>query len=304
MSDFYNRASAHKLGWEPSWFGADEFDEKLAEKIKEFQRKMGIEADGLCGPQTFARLITEREASYELTMEKLRARHAKKVDTKHFIASGRKVPIEWSKFVSLADSDNLALPNECYRWEMKRQPTMVVTHWDAALSAKSCFNILKRRGISTHFTIDNDGTIYQMVDTSSVAWHAGNRKVNARSIGIDFSNAFYTKYQGHYVRKGFGERPVLSDSRLHGGKVEEHLGYYPVQIEAYKALLKALMDHYPIAAEYPCKGDTDELLLGVHQDSADANYSGVVCHYHLTRKKIDCAGLELDKIIKEIRGED
>ena len=35
MSDFYNRASAHKLGWEPSWFGADEFDEKLAEKIKE-----------------------------------------------------------------------------------------------------------------------------------------------------------------------------------------------------------------------------------------------------------------------------
>ena len=75
MSDFYNRASAHKLGWEPSWFGADEFDEKLAEKIKEFQRKMGIEADGLCGPQTFARLITEREASYELTMEKLRARH-------------------------------------------------------------------------------------------------------------------------------------------------------------------------------------------------------------------------------------
>jgi len=302
VSDFYNRASSHKLGWEPSWFGADEFDEKLAEKIKEFQRKLGIEADGLCGPQTFARISTEREAGYELNMERL-AEHAKKAAVKYFIAGGTKVPIEWNKFVTLNDPDNLALPNSCYRWEIKRQPTMIVTHWDAALSAKSCHDILKRRGISTHFVIDNDGTIYQMIDTSCVGWHAGNRKVNARSIGIDFSNAFYTKYQGHYIRKGFDERPLITDSHVHGVKLEEHLGYYPVQIEAYKALLRALMDHYPIAAEYPCDGETEELLLGVHQDSANADFSGVVCHYHLTRRKIDCAGLELDKIIKELRDE-
>ena len=303
MSDFYNRASAHKMGWDPSWFGADEFDEELAEKIKDFQRKMGIEPDGLCGPQTFARISTEREAGYELIMDKLGA-HAKTASTKYFIANGKKVPIEWDNFVSLNDSDNLALPGNCYRWETKRQPTMIVTHWDAALSAESCKNILERKGISSHFIIDNDGTIYQMVDTSSVCWHAGIRKVNARSIGIDFSNAFYTKYQGHYVRKGFGERPILSGSRLHGGKVEEHLGYYPVQIEAYKALVKALADHYPIALAYPSEAGSEELLLGVDKDAAAANFSGVVCHYHLTRRKIDCAGLELDKIIKEVRSED
>ena len=43
---FYNQASAAKLGWEPSWFGAEEFDEELIENImKEYevarQRLMG-----------------------------------------------------------------------------------------------------------------------------------------------------------------------------------------------------------------------------------------------------------------------
>jgi len=302
MSDFYNRASAHKLGWNPSWFDATEFDEELAEKVREFQKLMNIEPDGLCGPLTFARAMTEREAKYHQTMQRLGV-HAKPDNVKYFIANGKKVPIEWDKFVSLKDPDNLALPSNCFRWEIKRQPMMIVTHWDAALSAKSCRSILERRGISSHFVIDNDGTIYQMVDTSCVGWHAGNRRVNNRSIGIDFSNAFYKKYQGHYVKKGFGERPLITDSHVHGVKLEDHLGYYPVQIEAYKALLRALMSHYPIPAEYPCKGETDKLLLGVDPDAASAKFSGVVSHYHITRRKIDCAGLELDKIIKELRDE-
>ena len=32
---FYNEASAAKLGWEPEWFGATEFDETLTKKIRE-----------------------------------------------------------------------------------------------------------------------------------------------------------------------------------------------------------------------------------------------------------------------------
>ena len=45
--------------------------------------------------------------------------------------------------------------------------------------------VLEKRGISTHFVIDNDGTIVQLVDCNDIAWHAGNRKVNNASIGID-----------------------------------------------------------------------------------------------------------------------
>ena len=48
---FYNEGSAAKLGWEPDWFGAKEFDEELVKKITQFQKSIGVKADGLCGPQ-------------------------------------------------------------------------------------------------------------------------------------------------------------------------------------------------------------------------------------------------------------
>ncbi len=113
---------------------------------------------------------------------------------------------------------------------------MIVTHWDATTSAEKCKRVLQARKISTHFCIDNDGVIHQYVDTNNIAYHAG--RVNKYSIGIDFSNAYYTKYNKWYEKNGFGERPILKDSRVHGIRLKPHLGYYKVQIEAYKKLVK------------------------------------------------------------------
>ncbi|MDB5178705.1 MAG: putative secreted protein [Patescibacteria group bacterium] len=39
--------------------------------------------------------------------------------------------------------------------------------------------------VSAHYVIDADGSIYQMVATKNVAWHAGNWYVNQHSIGIE-----------------------------------------------------------------------------------------------------------------------
>ena len=41
-------------------------------------------------------------------------------------------------------------------------------------------------------------------------------------------------------------------------------------------------------------------MTGVHNGAAKGKFNGVVCHYHLTRKKIDCAGLELKKIVDSL----
>ena len=49
-AEFYNEASASKLGWTPDWFGCSSFDEELTEAIKEYQSSIGLKADGLCGP--------------------------------------------------------------------------------------------------------------------------------------------------------------------------------------------------------------------------------------------------------------
>ena len=59
---FYNEASAAKLGWEPDWFGAEEIDEDLIEKVIEFQKSLGLTADGLVGPTTHRRIWTQRES--------------------------------------------------------------------------------------------------------------------------------------------------------------------------------------------------------------------------------------------------
>ena len=36
---FYNEASAAKLGWEPEWFGVNEFNEELVKKIRLIYRQ-------------------------------------------------------------------------------------------------------------------------------------------------------------------------------------------------------------------------------------------------------------------------
>ena len=51
--DFYNKSSAQSLGWDPTWFGEKYFDDKLVRAIKRFQKRYGLGADGMCGPNTF-----------------------------------------------------------------------------------------------------------------------------------------------------------------------------------------------------------------------------------------------------------
>lgn len=295
---FYNQASAARLGWSPAWFCAEDFGELLVENVKDFQRKHNLAPDGLVGPMTYARICTEKEALHEMALDALTSKVDS--DARYVVCGGQSIPIEWDKVVNFSDSDGLAAPESCYKFSRTvRKPNMIVTHWDATLSAKSCHNILTKRGVSSHFVIDNDGTIYQMLDTNHVAWHAG--AVNKYSIGIDFSNAYYTKYQKYYRRKGHGNRPLI-ESVVHGVKLGAHLGYYPAQEEAYKALLKVLCMHYDIPLECP-RDDSGRFVKGVHPSAKNGKFKGVVSHYHVSRNKIDCAGLEIDRLLGEIKKE-
>jgi hypothetical protein len=302
---FYNEASAAKLGWDPNWFGEDDFDGDLIDKIKEFQNKHDLTADGLCGPMTHRRLVTEREAGAALAKHQLSKLVENDDDgSNYIICESRRVKIDWHKVINVLHEDALVLPPDCYRNERRgvEKPSMIVTHFDVCLSAHSCYRVLKKRGISSHFVIDNDGSIYQMLDTIHEGWHGGNRRVNRASVGVDISNAFYVKYQKYYRAKGHGTRPVLTDVPVHGARIKECLGFYPVQIEAYKALVKALCDHYDIPVECPLDDD-GKLLRKVHPPSVKAQFKGVVNHFHLTRGKIDTANLEMDKVLEEIRNE-
>ena len=66
--DFYNEASAAKLGWEPSWFIPQYtlFDRKLQNAIRAFQREHRLSADGMCGPTTYRHILAHIESQQEI----------------------------------------------------------------------------------------------------------------------------------------------------------------------------------------------------------------------------------------------
>lgn len=291
----YNKKSAKKYGWEPHWFEATGFDDVLTENIKDFQMRHAQEQDGLCGPVTYRLILSEREAVIDGIVQE------SDLSESHIICGGQRVPVEWDKVRNLYDVGSLALPSDCYRSYKpgKRNIGMIITHFDVCLSAASCKRVLEKKGISSHFVIDNDGTICQMVDPQHSAWHAGRRVVNRASIGVDISNGYYTKYQSWYRRKGFGNRPVLEGVKVHGTTLKSCLGFYPAQIEAYKALVKALCSFYDIPLEMPMD-EEERVLRKVSKKVRGGKFKGIANHFHVTRGKIDTANLDWDKVLKEL----
>ncbi|MGL5734400.1 MAG: N-acetylmuramoyl-L-alanine amidase [Beijerinckiaceae bacterium] len=138
---------------------------------------------------------------------------------------------------------------------------------------------------SAHFVIERDGTIIQMVRCDRKAFHAGQstwegRKFcNSFSIGIEIVNPGKLDKDG---KAYFGKATTDPISRK---KTKEHgdgywLDYTPEQIEATKALCRAIMIEYPDCNEVTThwavspgrKIDTNPLFpLSEIQDYASGN---------------------------------
>jgi hypothetical protein len=138
-----------------------------------------------------------------------------------------------------------------------------------------------------------------MLDTNHAAWHAGSKKWNHSSIGVELANAYYPKYQNWYSKNGFGERPIISNEYIHGREMDPFLGFYDVQLEALKALWAACNEGLGIPLKCPLDNNGNTLKK-VSTSAAANRFKGFVSHYHLTSRKIDCAGLDINKMLKEI----
>jgi hypothetical protein len=250
---------------------------------------------------TFRRVWTERQ-------EQIHYHEPCPLNYSNFIVyQGNFHPIEWDKVVLWSEPDGLkANPGTYYDYtgRPKRNIRLFVNHWDVCLNSTSCASVLNRRGISVHFLIDNDGTIYQALDMQHGAWHAGHVRSNRASVGVEISNAYYPKYQDWYVKNGFSERPIVEDAWVHGEELDPFLGFYPVQIEALKALWKAIHQSAGVELQTPLDQNTSKTSTKYYQDALYSNYSGFVSHYHISKKKIDCAGLDIKTLLEELDNEE
>tara|TARA_Y100000593_G_C4303234_1_gene334426 strand:+ start:1084 stop:2031 length:948 start_codon:yes stop_codon:yes gene_type:complete len=302
--DFYNKSSSDSLGWDPSWFDCEEIDYKLVKAVQKWQKENGLTADGLVGPATYRRIWTEREAN--ISDHKPKQLNRRFDSNRWIIHNGKFIPIEWKKVVLWDEAEGLKANSGCYTnlsGKEDRKPTMFVNHWDVCLSAESCAKVLNKRGVSVHFLIDNDGTIFQMLDTQHKAWHAGIPRYeggNSKGIGVEISNAYYTKYQSWYERNGFGERPIQEHGWVHGRKLKPFLDFYPIQLQALKALWKACHAGVGIPLEYP-KNSLDQMETSVHKECERGTFHGICNHYNFVKTKIDCAGLDLPNLLDEVK---
>src|SRR5688572_8284113 len=95
-------------------------------------------------------------------------------------------PPQGPNFVLTDEQRELARAN----WplpELQKRIDQFVYHYAVAGTSRTCFKVLHdMRGLSVHFMLDIDGTIYQTLDLKERAWHATTS--NTRSIGIEIAN--------------------------------------------------------------------------------------------------------------------
>lgn len=285
--EMYNQDSAQKYGWKPDWFGVDGFGDELTEAIKKFQREHDLDDDGLVGPSTYRRIFLLRETNIS-KWEKQKISDGEK----SIVYDGNLYKIDWDRVILWDDKDGLKASHMKKNIGKPREPMIFVNHWDVCLSSKSCHKVLQKRGLSIHFLIDNDGTIYQTMDIQHTAFHAGNH--NSVSIGVEIANAYYPKYQDWYEKNGFGKRPIW-EGTVHGKTLKPHLGFYDVQIEACQALWKAVS----IACDIPlrCPLQDGKMMESVHPQSVEKKWKGFVHHFHISKNKIDCGGFDLQRYL-------
>ncbi len=213
---------------------------------------------------------------------------------------------------------------------LQRVVDQFVLHYDVCGISKSCFNVLHdHRGLSVHFMLDLDGTIYQTLDLKERARHATTS--NDRSVGIEIANmgAYApgdTKVLDEWYQRDAAGQPYI--------KVPERLGdplirtknftgrpdrpapvqgvvqgvdlvQYDLTPQQYAALIRltaTLAKVFPrIKLDYP-RDAAGHLVPRKLADEELAKYQGVLGHFHIQTNKTDPGpALQWDKVIEGAR---
>ncbi|MCB9728100.1 MAG: N-acetylmuramoyl-L-alanine amidase [Deltaproteobacteria bacterium] len=179
--------------------------------------------------------------------------------------------------------------------ELKKVVHMVVLHTDLTYDSDMCFRVLVDRGLSTHFMIDWDGTVYQGLDVLYQAYHAGD--ANDVSIGVDLNNLMRNLVRepdeppyapthprfGEMSKKEF-KRPRSRRMRINGGDVQSY-GYTDAQYQALIGLLKVLTKVLDRIQPFPPLDERGEIIPNTLEDGL--GFEGFVGHWHVSASRWD-----------------
>ncbi|HTJ44490.1 MAG TPA: N-acetylmuramoyl-L-alanine amidase [Kofleriaceae bacterium] len=181
-----------------------------------------------------------------------------------------------------------------------------IFHHDGCLNSAMCWQVLQNeRGLSCHFLVDHDGTIYQTCDLAFMAYHAA--VFNVPSIGVEMSNrGEAAKDQSYYAKHNM--KRDIGTVTINGSKILT-FKFTEAQRLAMTALCGALTRLLPnIPLEFPqdprAPGQQmwDTLLVN-GQETGAFGFKGYLGHYHCTRRKWDPGPFDFKDFIEKLRGQ-
>ncbi len=213
---------------------------------------------------------------------------------------------------------------------LQRTVDQFVLHYDVCGVSRQCFRVLHDlRGLSVHFMLDIDGTIYQTLDLKERAWHATIS--NDRSIGVEIANiGAYAPgdpnpFDRWYARDSAGRTRITIPQDLGDGGVRTPgfvgvpsrnepvtgdihgrvLAQYDLTPQQYESLIKltaALCTIFPrITPDAPREAEGRVLTRQLSRPEWEA-WSGVLGHDHIQADKADPGpALQWDYVLGEAR---
>lgn len=179
-----------------------------------------------------------------------------------------------------------------------------VVHHDGCSSSDMAFAVMQNeRGLSCHFLIDNDGTIFQTIDLALAAYHAA--EWNFGSIGVELCNRGDVKLDPNYYSGGkHGPNRKVVPCRINGHTFLA-FEFTEAQMTSFQQLARGLQRYLPnIPAEYPqsSPGIQHWDTLPQQGSSGSFAFSGYIGHYHLTGQKWDPGPFDFKKFCSALRG--
>ena len=254
-------------------------------------------------------------------------------------------PDEWTPSDALYDgpvrfgsfrrnlSDDIATAVRTNGWTLPMLQQCVdqfVYHYDVCGTSRRCFEVLQDiRGLSVHFMLDVDGTIYQTLDAKERAWHAG--AANNRSVGVEIANIgaygdderdvlekWYARDADGRTRITFPEslgetgirtpdfvaRPAR-DEPVHGVIQGRELTQYDLTEQQYDSLIKLTATLCAVLPKLRPDGPRDaENAITDHvmtPEELDA-YSGLLGHWHVSKSKVDPGpAFDWERVMRGVR---
>jgi len=191
--------------------------------------------------------------------------------------------------------------------ELQEVVSQFVLHFDGCVNSRSCFKSMHNRprprgstgcGLSAHFMIDSDGTIYQTLDLVERAFHA--EEANSTSVGVEICN------RGRVDRSEWPKLPAEYRTRptrhvVINGEDHEAYEFRPEQYDAIVALTRTLLRVFPkLKPEIPEKDG--QVIMNTLEDPL--SFAGILGHLHvdLQRQKWDPGALDWRRILRALNG--